>query len=106
MSAGDRLRALDRRVLGEPKRVSERVRPIVSADHFVSQSDAARQLGISQARVLGRILCEHLEGVQDQQGNEGVSRDSLVKELRWQAEAGRFARVRRAIWNVVQWISP
>lgn len=106
MHMGTRLRALDRRVLGPPKRVSKNVRPIVSADDFVAQFEAARQLEISSARVLWRVLCGQLDGVQNERGEEGVSSASLAKELSWQASAGRLARARRAIWNVVQWISP
>jgi RHS repeat-associated protein len=50
MSAGDRLRALDRKVLGEPKRVSERVRPIVSADKFLGKTLDATGLNQVGAR--------------------------------------------------------
>lgn len=102
-----RLRRLDDRVLGQPKQHYPRgMASTVSEPEFVSQEQAAAELGITVGRVGWRIACEHLDAAENADRKMGVTRLSLDKELAWQRTAGIGRRVRRQVWNLVQWISP
>ncbi len=63
---------------------------------WVSQHDAARELGIHVLRVGFLISNEHLEPAETALREMGVTRDSLDQERRWRSAApcfnGSFAR--------------
>lgn len=107
VSMSRRLRRLDDRVLGQPKRHYPRGMALtVPEAEFVSQEQAAAELGIPVGRVGWRVACEHMDAAENAARKMGVTKSSLDKELAWQRTAGIGRRVRRQVWNVIQWVSP
>ncbi len=105
MGLPERLRRLDERVLGPARSRYPRGYALTVPDaEFVSQWDAAAQLGISVGRVDWRVACEHLEPAEDAARTMGVTRASLEREVEWQRRATRWSKVRRVIGNTLRWI--
>jgi hypothetical protein len=75
----------------------------VSAEDWVSQSDAARTLGIPVLFVGWLIACEHLEPADGPEGR-GVTRSSLDGEVAWRNAARWRDRLARWVKDVVRWV--
>ncbi|GAA2481996.1 MULTISPECIES: DNA-binding protein [Actinomycetes] len=72
-------------------------------DEWLSQSDAARELGISRLRVVGRIFSGHLASARSRRGESGVTRASVAKDREWLATASRRAKFFRAFADLFLW---
>ena len=75
----------------------------VSSGDWVSQFDAADELGVSTWRVGALISNGHLQPAEDPAGLAGVSRASLKEEVRWRSEATSWARAVRRLKDVLRW---
>lgn len=86
-------KAVNRQDQGYPGELGKSV-PVVSDDEWVSQFDAADQLGMGVGRVGLVISGRRLKPVHDQRGRAGVARESVERE------AGRRsgASVLRRTW--------
>jgi hypothetical protein len=107
MGIGDRLRRLGDRTPGVNRRhyIRGTVETVPDSD-FVSQWDAADELGVATARIGWRIACGHLEAAEDGNRTMGVTRRSLDRELAWLTTSKKWAKVRRSAWDWLGFISP
>ena len=71
--------------------------PTVGDSDFISQWDAAAELGIAPARIGWRIACGHLDAAEDAHRTMGVTRQSLEQERAWVSTATFWAKVRRTV---------
>ncbi len=79
--------------------------PVTCADDdWVSQQEAARLLGVSTARVVWRLMTEHLVPAHDSRQRAGVTRDSVARDLQWLAQASLRAKALRTVKGLVRWI--
>ena len=79
--------------------------PTVPDEHWVSQEDAARQLGISQERLaFGPVAVRALRRATNSGGVVGVTVDSLRAEALWRETAPTLARLRRVFAVGWAWI--
>ncbi|MET8685559.1 hypothetical protein ABZV77_15190 [Streptomyces sp. NPDC004732] len=79
--------------------------PVACADdEWVSQQEAARLLGVSTARVVWRLMSEHLVPAHDSRRRPGVTRASIERDLQWLAQASRPAKALRIVKGLVRWI--
>lgn len=72
---------------------------------WVSQYDAARELGINIFRIGNLISNDHLEPAETASREMGVTRASLDEELKWRREAPRLRRwLLRPLRDSVNWL--
>ncbi|MFN2537309.1 MAG: hypothetical protein ABR549_04045 [Mycobacteriales bacterium] len=72
---------------------------------WVSQCDAARELGIHILRIGNLISNDHLEPAETASREMGVTRASLDAELRWRREAPRLRRwLLRPMRDSLNWL--
>jgi hypothetical protein len=71
---------------------------------WVSQHDAARELGIHVLRVGFLISNDHLEPAETALREMGVTRDSLDQERRWRSEAPLLRRAIRPLRDAINWV--
>ncbi|MGN6245787.1 MAG: hypothetical protein ACTHQ3_19225 [Motilibacteraceae bacterium] len=73
--------------------------------HWVSQRDAAHELGINVFRIGVLISNGHLEAAETSLHEMGVSRVSLDEELRWRRDAPLVRRgLVRPIRDALSWL--
>ena len=70
---------------------------------WVSQADAATDLGVSVGKVGFLIASGHLEPSETATGEMGVSRASLDRERAWRLGTSRLGRRRRAAKDALSW---
>jgi hypothetical protein len=75
----------------------------VGADEWVSQPDAAGELRVPLLLLGWIIVCEHLTPANGPDGEEGVTRASLDREIGWRNEATIGSRLGRWVKNTVRW---
>ena len=73
-------------------------------DEWLSQYDAARELGISVLRVGWRLACENLTPAHNSRREAGVTRASVVRDREWLATASRWAKGFRVLKGLLRWI--
>lgn len=79
--------------------------PVESPDEeWLSQYDAARELGISVWRVGWRIACGHLTPAHNRAREAGVTRESVAKDREWLAQASLGAKSLRVFKNIIRWV--
>ena len=72
---------------------------------WVSQYDAARELGINVFRIGNLISNDHLEAAETASREMGVTRASLDVELRWRRAAPRLRRwLLRPLRDSLNWL--
>jgi hypothetical protein len=74
---------------------------LVPDSEWVSQEDAARELGVSRARVVLLVANDHLAAAKDSLDRPGVTASSVVAEKRWRATASAGARLKRAAADII-----
>ncbi|MFJ1588546.1 DNA-binding protein [Streptomyces sp. NPDC088197] len=75
--------------------------PVATPDEeWVSQPDAAKILGISMARVVWRIMSDHLTPAHNSAGRAGITRSSIVKDQQWLAAASWRAKSFRMLKDI------
>jgi hypothetical protein len=82
-----------------PKGMSVKLNP----PEWVSQHEAAKDLGIRLVRIGVLISNDHLEPAENTQCEMGVSRNSLEVEKRWRNEAPRIKKMLRPFVDVFKW---
>lgn len=81
-------------------------RAVVAAQEseWISQFDAAATLGVPVLRVGVLIANDHLVAAENEQGQAGVTRDSVERELAWRSSASRPRRALRILRDTVNWL--
>ena len=75
----------------------------VEANDWVSQPDAAEALRVPLLLLGWIIACEHLTPANGPDGEAGVTRASLDREIAWRNEASIGRRLGRWVKNIVRW---
>lgn len=78
--------------------------PVVPDGEWVSQFDAARELGVNVFRIGALIANGHLEPAENAEGEAGVTRTSLFEELEWRRRSGWLRRLARTAGDLIRWI--
>ncbi|MGW0933760.1 DNA-binding protein [Streptomyces sp. NPDC002666] len=76
--------------------------PQVPDDAWLSQPEAARQLGIVLFRIGVLITCGHLAPAADSAGRAGVTITSVEAEKSWRHSATRRAKARRLLKDTIR----
>lgn len=79
--------------------------PVACPDNeWMSQSEAARELGISIVRVGWRIACGYLTPAHNSKHEAGVTRTSVELDRDWLAAASWKSKSFRTFKGLVRWI--
>lgn len=76
----------------------------LEAPAWVSQHDAARELGVCVFRIGVLISNDHLEAAETDAREMGVSRASLDNELCWRRQAPFARRWLRPMRDILNWV--
>ncbi|MFI6893947.1 DNA-binding protein [Streptomyces sp. NPDC050256] len=76
--------------------------PQVPDDAWLSQPEAARQLGIVLFRIGVLIACDHLAPAEDSAGRAGVTITSVEAEKAWRDSATRRAKALRLLKDTIR----
>lgn len=79
-------------------------RDIVADQEWLSQQDAARQLGVTLPKVGMLIANDHLVGAGSSNDDMGVTVASLEAEAAWRQSASARARIGRIVRDLVRWV--
>ena len=71
---------------------------------WVSQYDAAKELGLSMFRLSFVLANDHLDSVENSKNEQGVTRKSLVVEKQWRQNASLFKKFIRILSDIINWI--
>lgn len=71
--------------------------PLVTDDVWLSQPEAARQLGIALFRIGALIACGHLAPAENAAGRAGVTISSVQAENAWRGSATYRAKALRLL---------
>ena len=77
----------------------------VTDDQWLSQADAANELGISYGRTIWRLMNNHLTMAHNSQGHAGVSASSVKAEQSWRRKTPWSRRSLRPFGDMFRWIS-
>ncbi len=80
--------------------------PIVKNSEWISEEGAAKKLGISRLHLEFILTNQHLDPAKNTNGEKGVTRKSLAREMRWRNKASGFQKARRLIGDVLSWPLP
>ncbi|MGW6209242.1 DNA-binding protein [Streptomyces sp. NPDC055089] len=75
--------------------------PQVPDDAWLSQPEAARQLGIALFRIGVLIACGHLAPAENPAGRAGVTITSVEAEKTWRESATRRAKALRTLKDAI-----
>ncbi|MFE9859886.1 DNA-binding protein [Streptomyces sp. NPDC005780] len=76
--------------------------PQVPDDTWLSQPEAARQLGIALFRIGVLIACDHLAPAENSAGRAGVTITSVEAEKTWRGSATRRAKALRLLKDSIR----
>ncbi|OKJ75048.1 DNA-binding protein [Streptomyces sp. CB02460] len=86
----------------DERRYSKLLRvPRVADDAWLSQPEAARQLGIALFRIGALIACGHLAPAENSAGSAGVTITSVQAEKTWRDSATYRAKARRVLKDTI-----
>ncbi|MFE3637765.1 DNA-binding protein [Streptomyces cellostaticus] len=86
----------------DQRRCSNLLRAVrVEDDAWLSQPEAARQLGVAVCRIGVLIACGHLSPAENPAGNAGVTVISVQAEKRWRDNATIPAKALRLLKDTI-----
>ena len=76
----------------------------VQGSDWMSQFDAAEALNVSVFRIGHLIANRHLVPAENEQGEAGVTRESVDRESAWRSTASGVRRAIRLLRDMVNWL--
>ncbi|MBM9507924.1 DNA-binding protein [Actinacidiphila acididurans] len=71
---------------------------------WMSESEAARQLGVSVLRIGALVSCDHLTLAKNPAGHVGITAASVRTEKHWKQTASRKAKLIRLLKDMMTFV--